>query len=78
MSVSVPTELVSAVIGAVSGGGVVWITHRQDVSRQRVQQLRETLLKLLDLREQAMSGGAAGVQQPLQNQRRARNLRRLV
>jgi hypothetical protein len=52
--VSIPTEaitaVVSAVIGAVSGGGVAWWIHREDAYGQRVQQTREALLQLIDLR----------------------------
>jgi tetratricopeptide (TPR) repeat protein len=63
----VPTEVISAVIGAASGGGVSWVIHWQDVSRQRVQEVRETLLKLLDLREQSAK---PDINADLLNQRR--------
>jgi hypothetical protein len=66
--VAISTEVVSAVIGAVTGGGVSLIIHQQDASRQRVQELRETLLKLLDLREQF---GDPNVNAALLNQRRS-------
>ncbi len=63
----VPTELISAAIGALSGGGVSWAIHRQDVAQRHVQDVRDVLLKLLDLREQAEN---PRVNQELLNQRR--------
>ena len=65
---AIPTELISAVVGAASGGGVAWLIHRQDVSRQRVEEVRDVLLKLLDLRERMTD---SKVDPSLINQRRA-------
>jgi tetratricopeptide (TPR) repeat protein len=51
---AIPTEVISLVSGAVSGGGVSYLIHYQDVRGQRVQQTREVLLALIDLRGQIM------------------------
>lgn len=59
---SIPTEVltagISAVIGALSGGGVAWWIHRQDADGQRVQQVRDALLALIDLRGQLLDAQA--------------------
>jgi hypothetical protein len=41
-------------LGALSGGGVAWLIHRQDSYTQRVQKTRDTLLQLIELRGQIM------------------------
>jgi hypothetical protein len=78
MALSLPTEVISAMLGAVSGGGVTWVVHRQEASRQRVQQVRDVLMTLLDLREQqiksdvmAVGGGIPAQQGSLLTQRRS-------
>ena len=68
---SVPTEIISAIIGAASGGGVVWVAHRQDVRRSRIQEVRNTLLQLLDLRQATMGSRLSPAESNLWMQRRA-------
>jgi hypothetical protein len=48
--VAIPAELISAAIGAVSGASVSVWTYRGSVSQQRNREVREQLLKILDLR----------------------------
>lgn len=47
---AVPTELISAAIGAVSGAGVSVWTYRRSLSQQRNREVREQLLQIVDLR----------------------------
>jgi hypothetical protein len=50
--VAVPTELISAAIGAVSGAGVSVWTYRASLAHQRNREVREQLLQIVDLRAQ--------------------------
>jgi len=50
LTVSTPTELISAAIGAVSGAGVSLWTYRVSLSHQRNREVREQLLHIVDLR----------------------------
>lgn len=47
---AIPTELVSAAIGAVSGAAVSYWTYRGTLSHQRNRETREQLLEIIELR----------------------------
>ena len=51
---AIPTEIISAIIGAASGGGVAWLAHRQDTFNARVQETHRALLDLVELRGQML------------------------
>jgi hypothetical protein len=59
--VAIPTEIISAVIGALSGGGVSLAVHRQDVRNARVEETHRALLDLVALRGQMLDGQSQGL-----------------
>jgi hypothetical protein len=66
---------VVAALATVAGGFVAWRTHREDVVRQRINDVREALLNLIDVRERYMAlprnAPNYGITSSFLNQRRA-------
>jgi tetratricopeptide (TPR) repeat protein len=50
--VPIPNEIVSALIGAAAGGGISYWTYRGTLAQQRNRDIREQLIKVIELREQ--------------------------
>ena len=48
---AVPPELISAFIGAAGGAGVAWLSYRAQAARERTQEIRDVLVKVVELRE---------------------------